>query len=153
MSDVGCHRPNTTITFTIFNDDGVVGQRKTVLQVPCTYYRLKVETSGGNSHGCQGRIVSIKRGDVPVFAGEKAILTFVPAEKPDSLSKTIYQGDAEHLDMLAITDRNQVIITSQGFSGASSVNWNDMFAKAGNYIFEIVIVSSERYYGERQRAA
>lgn len=123
--------------------DDPTTRRPTVIAIPCTYYRIKIDAIGGNFTGCRGRILSIARGGSPVFSGEIATLPFAQAENPDAISKTIQPGAPEYLDLLAITNENKVTLALHKFTGSNSIDWNSMFAYAGDYIFEIVVLSTD----------
>jgi hypothetical protein len=142
ISDAGCFRPNTTLNF-VLRDDGVVDQKNTIIKIPCNWYRIKVVASGGTFIGCRGRIISIKRGEAQVFSGEIAILPFAPSEKEDAISKSIYEGAPEYLDLFALTENSKVTLALHKFIGSNSVNWTDMFSLAGDYRFEILVISAE----------
>ena len=140
MNEPGCVRRNTII-HTSFQDGPHPTDRRTA-QIPCDWYRVKVETdSSERATGCCGRLISIKRGTAPIFEGEIATLPFAMAENPDAIAKTIFPAAPEFLDILGITD-NGVILALHKFVGATSVNWNDMFSLPGEYVFRIVVVSA-----------
>lgn len=127
-NDLGCKRPNVSLG----TQDGAVR---------CDWYRLKVETASNVPvSGCQGRLVEILRAGNPVFSGEKITLPFAYGSEPDATAKTIHPGVAEHLDFLAVTYDNRILLTAHGqLSG--SINWNDIFSLPGDYLLRIVIVS------------
>lgn len=106
------------------------------------YYRVKVEALGTQQiEGCRGRLLSIRRGTIPILEGEAIDLPFALANQPDALCKTIRSGAPEYLDFLTITDDNTVLVTTPGFIGPSSIDWGALFLSPGEYHFDIRIMS------------
>jgi hypothetical protein len=136
MNDPGCRRPNTAINVSD------IAYNHLSIQTRCDWYRVKVETRGTeNICGCRGRLISIKRGEAVLLSGENPVLPFAPYERSDAVAKTIHPNVPEYLDLLAITEFNQVIIILHEFQGSTSVNWPDIFSLQGDYLIEIAVVS------------
>lgn len=111
-------------------------------EVIATYYRIKVETDGVSQvPKCRGRLLSIKRDNEFVFSGEPTDLPFAPSERPDAIDKTVHDKAPEYLDFLAITNSNEVFITTYAHEGSSSVDWANLFREAGEYTLNIAIAS------------
>jgi hypothetical protein len=144
MNDPACLRPNTEITF-IQAGDAVFPQGVTITisslrplftqqSIRSTYFRLKVETeSVAVVAKCRGRLLSITR-DGQNLLGEPLILPFAPSENLDSLSKEIHQGIPEYVDFLAITDGNMVLLTPPKHHHPSSVKYENIFSRPGEYM-------------------
>ncbi len=110
--------------------------------IHATYYRVKVEATGTEVVlSCHGRLEWIEKDGEVIFSGNPIPLTFAPAEAADTMSKTIYPDGPEHLDFLAITDSNRLIVTSPQFRGPSNIDWRKTLAPAGTYKFHIRIFS------------
>jgi hypothetical protein len=128
-SDPGCIRPNTIVT----KSDG----RK----IPFTWYRIRVEAIGPASIGrCSGRLVSVRRGDTEMLAGETPTLPFAPSEEVDSIYKIINPLVPEFLDFLAANQTNGIVLPFKGFL-SQAVNWNELFRYPSDYFLKIVVVS------------
>jgi hypothetical protein len=141
MNDPGCVRRNATLA-TQFRTDS---QPNIVQQVQRSvdYYRLKVESDfSGAATDCCGHLVAIKRGAAPLFEGENLLLTFAPAERPDSTAKTICHGIPEYLDFLVIAEGDEVILPTLGFRGPSGISYDQLFSISGDYTLRVVISSS-----------
>ena len=103
MNDAGCVRRNTVFTqsLTVPNDQTRSAQQ-VVAQSRCDWYRIKVSAQFGKVSSCKGRLLSVKRADNELLAGETPPLPFAPGNQPDAFAKTIHQTVPEHLDLLAI---------------------------------------------------
>jgi hypothetical protein len=59
--------------------------------IQLTWYRIKVETVGGiNLNGCNGRLLSVRRGNKELLVGDAPVLAFTPADDRDAFDKTIH---------------------------------------------------------------
>jgi len=117
-------------------------------QVPgihCTYYRIKVDNDSASPvNACRGRLVSVKLWDndkyISIFDGDTLDLTFAPAERPDTIAKTVNQGISEYLDFIIITDDCKVIIPTYKWESYVSAHADTMFERYGYYLLRIAIV-------------
>ena len=106
------------------------------------YFRIKVEIKDfGYLDGCQGRLVSIKKNGALLSAGEILTLPFAPADDPKATAKTIYLGVPEFLDVLSVTQYNQVIITTNGFVLPNSIDQTKLFSETGIYDLEVTLTA------------
>lgn len=133
--DIGCVRPDVTITFSTGSE---------IAHVKAIYYRAKVEaTTKKHVHNCRGRVVSITKNGKIVVAGESLIVTFAPAENPDSTDKSVYEEVSEYLDFLAILENNTISITTKNFVRPSTLRWEEIFQEPANYVFELAVTSPD----------
>lgn len=103
MEDPGCHVKNTSL---------VLPQNPNI-RIRADYYRIKVEANG-LIKAFRGTLISIKSGKNGVlFQGENLNLT--PAHAGDDLEKDIRDKHAEYLDVLRISEDNQVMVTTYQF--------------------------------------
>jgi hypothetical protein len=150
MNDRGCVRPNTEITF-IRPGNAVYPEGVSISilslrlftehSIRATYFRLKVEIEAAAVVSkCRGRLLSIRR-DGQNLLGEPLILPFAPSENPDSLSKEIHQGVPEYVDFLAITDGDNVMLTPPKHHRPSSIRYEDIFSRPGEYMLTLGVTS------------
>jgi hypothetical protein len=139
MNEAGCFRANSIITFQAVQG-GVLKRH----QVPCDYYRLRVEAASPTpvTH-TSGHLVSIKRDGQIICDGENLQLTFAPAERDDTTSKMLLSGLPVYLDLLATTDEDQVLLTTQNFTYPSSIAYDELFAEHGLYTLHVVVSSPD----------
>lgn len=136
MNDSGCIRPNTQVAMPAQDNAAV-----TVTEI-FTWFRVRVEAVGStNIANCTARLVSIKRGDSELLAGETPPIPFAPNEGEDALSKTVSAGVPEYIDLLAANDTHGVLLPLRGHI-SQAVHWGDIFSLAGDYTLRVVIVSS-----------
>lgn len=136
MNDPGCTRPNTEVSMPSQHNGAV-----TVREI-FTWFRVRVEAVGStNIANCTARLVSIKRGDTELLAGETPPIPFAPNEGYDALLKTVNAGVPEYIDLLAANDTDGVLLPLRGHI-SKAVQWGEIFALPGDYTFRVVIVSS-----------
>ncbi len=129
MGLIGCYRPNTPLM------DPRAPTQKTV----GTWFRIKTESTAAMPQtGCHGRLISIKRGETEMLAGESPLLPFAPHEADDALSKTLYPNVPEYLDLLALI-HGQVLLVLRG-QLSNAVQWGDIFSLPGGKL-QVVVVS------------
>jgi hypothetical protein len=137
MSDAGCKRPNTTV---VLPNPANAAIR---IQTLSDWYRVKVESLGSEIVvGCRGRLVSITKGAVDQLGGESPSFPFAPHEKEDALSKSIYPDVPEYLDVLVITEANQVLLVLREVSDGSPIDWGAIFSEPEEYRIRIAVVTS-----------
>jgi hypothetical protein len=136
MTDPGCVRRDVTIT-TEINHGGtvfVVGEG-----VKSDYYRLKVEATDLE---VSAYLVAIKRGESLVFSGENLPLTFAQVTRGQPVTtKKVANGLTEYIDLIAITEKNEIILALPGLVGPSSVNQRELFSQSADYTLSVFVSS------------
>lgn len=136
--DLGCCVSDVTISFRAFENSVLVNKH-----VMSDYYRVKVETTSPFPiNGCAGFVTTIDRDGTSIFSGHNLHLTFAPAEGADAVSKQIRPGVPEYLDLLAITEHDQIIIATKGYSHPSVASYPELFANTGLYTLHVVVSSA-----------
>lgn len=133
MDDPGCFHADVPMNFS--NGTSILTK----------FYRLKVcADSVGLVPSCAGHLVSIVReqGGI-VFNGENLALTFAPASAPNPTVKDIRDAIPEYLDVLCISQANQVMITTENFQYPTSIAsaLQGISSAPGDYILHIVASS------------
>lgn len=88
---------------------------------------------------CQARLISVKRGGVTCFDENYALLTFSPAESPDTHAKTIPPRQKEKVDVVYVHKAPRVT------AGTITGGWNftpsvdEVFSGIGDYFLTVVI--------------
>ncbi|MDI2103938.1 hypothetical protein [Bradyrhizobium sp. Mp64] len=95
-----------------------------------------------NITGCQGRILSISRKNQELLGGDKPIIPFTKADAADALSKTVYSGVPEYLDILAAERTHGIMHTMKG-NRSELVDWKGMFVEEDSYYITIAVTSNE----------
>ncbi|SRR5258706_1693249 len=112
------------------------------------YFRLVVTADCLQAiSGCTGFLINIKKDQLMEMAHESIQLTFSPGSQSDALSKTIHPDVPAYLDILAITEKNEILICAAGFSVPFSIK-DRIFGETGAYILTTVVsgngISPER---------
>jgi hypothetical protein len=135
----GCVRPNTTLSVAVLDyfTGKPTGRHKSDTG---TYYRIRVEAAGVGAIHCTASIPWIKRNGRDWFDGENLLMTFAPSERPNAETKEVRPGVPEYVDVLFVAN-DFVLPTTKGFIGPSSVDFENMFANPGEYVFHLVLTS------------
>lgn len=106
------------------------------------WFRILAQaSSAGSLNGCQGRLLSIQFNSNIVFDSEPVRLPFAPGSHPDAYSKEIRDGISEYLDVIFITEDNQIHHCSR--FGPNSIDFDEIFSRRGEYKFMVAVSSSE----------
>lgn len=137
LNDPGCRRANTIVSYQIVPSMQPV-------QMKCNWLRLRVDSdSTENVTECRGRLIHIKRGGEWVLSGENPILPFAQAEQPDATNKVIHPGIPEFLDLIFVTELNQVSLTPHRLVGSTSIDWRNLFSQHGEYEIRVAVVAAQ----------
>ena len=107
------------------------------------YFRVKVTTLHAAAEECSGHLISVN-GPVPNSIREPAQLPFAPSDEENSLHKTIRVGVPAYLDVIAITEINQVCVATKAFSVPDRVRLYGTPTAEGTYTFTVVISAKDR---------
>lgn len=153
MTDAGCYRPNSVITFTYVEASGIPHHEGTTLtpslgavirssQLKCDYYRVKIKADCvGSVPQCSARITSIKKDGHIVMQGENLQLTIAPAERDNPFTKDLLDKSEEYVDAVAITEDGRILPTTRNFNYPSSIDVAAIFNGPGEYTLRFVISS------------
>lgn len=107
------------------------------------FHRVKVTASGvGPLTNCAGYLTQIEKDGVEKWGGDTVLLTFAPAEQADCVSKTIADGLHAFLDVVYVTERNEVGIATDKRQWRFNPTQQTIFKEHGEYLFKIAISSS-----------
>ena len=104
------------------------------LRVDCVYAPSAAE--------CSGRLIDIRGPRGILFQGSSLTLPFAPFEHHDAISKLIRRGIPEYLNVLAISEHNQVMIVTHQFIYPIALNQDELFRETGTYTLKIAITST-----------
>jgi hypothetical protein len=113
--------------------------------VPVNFFRIVVNAAEKSQliKNCTGFLTRIEKDRKPKWGGNNAQLAFAQAEEPDALSKTIRYPVAEYLDVLAVTDRNEVFPGTKPTIGLRLwpfvPSMDEIFSELGDYLLKVVI--------------
>lgn len=138
----GCFIP-TTVNHAILISNGTT-QHIVPAPVKMNYFRVAVETDGATAvSGCCGTVKLIKKNDVVKMGGENLQLTFAPGSDSDATAKTIRDKDTAYLDVLTITEKNDIIITTKNFQYPNSIDFRSLFKEIGEYVLTIIVSGND----------
>jgi len=133
----GCFNKDSTIHIITFR-----GTEQYRESLKSHYCRIKIEANCvGHVQNCSGRLICIKKDGIIIFDRESFHLTFAPAERPNPRFKDVNDKVPEFLDVMALTEENEVLITTPNFTNPSSFDQNKIFSERGNYLLSIVVSS------------
>jgi hypothetical protein len=106
-----------------------------------TFFRVKVEIDAAalinEVDGCRGRLLKIERDGKVVFALSDYRLPFVTHGVGDPFAMRIRKGEPECLEVIIITDEDEVWLTTKDFAHRLV----DLLTVHGEYVFHIVITT------------
>jgi hypothetical protein len=139
-------RPKLRLSFSI-GDPGCV-KRNIVIgdrggkELKGTFYRVKVESNGVTQvNACSGRLRSIKRDGIEVFAGQPCRLPFTPSERSDAVNKVIHHNEPEYLDCILVTNDDKVFVWASDAEGKRDGKYGQLFEAPGDYELDISVLS------------
>src|SRR5437867_3745255 len=68
----------------------------------------------GSVTNCCARLISIHKGKTVKWQGQAVELTFSPGEAADALSKTLNDDVPEYIDVIMLSDNNDIWLCSEG---------------------------------------
>jgi hypothetical protein len=136
MNDPGCVHRNVPCSELLTLMHGQPTQY--VKQNRCDWYRIRVDAENGNIAGCSGRLLSVKRGGNELLAGENPPLPFTHSVDGNA---NVHEGVSEFLDLMGVLHDQRIVLAVPANRRSSSIQWNDMFALAGDYEIRAIIIA------------
>jgi len=110
---------------------------------PVLFYQVRVDLLGkGSVTNCCARLISIHKGKTVKWQGQAVELTFSPGEAADALSKTLNDDVPEYIDVIMLSDNNDIWLCSEGRQWTYRPPLQEIFDGPGEYLITIALRGS-----------
>ena len=110
---------------------------------PVLFYQVRVDLLGkGSVTNCCARLISIHKNKAVKWQGQAVELTFAPGEAEDALSKTLNDDVPEYIDVVMLSDNNNIWLCSRGRQWTYKPPLQQIFDGRGEYLITIALRGS-----------
>jgi hypothetical protein len=104
------------------------------------YLRVAVTANCvGAIRGCHARILGITKSGEQRFGGEIFKVPFAPGTDADAFSKSINDRATEYIDLVAITDDNEIVKPYHLGTHLNSIMLREIFDGTGEYQIHLLV--------------